>query len=208
MFFFVFFRIFLIVGVSKHGPAIDQKVVFLRFRENTVFDRFRWSATPTTQNRSFWGTPFWRGISTMATIHQYTRDEYMGSGQRCSKRGQKVVQKVTKNGHFWPPKMVQKWAHFGGHFGPQNGRLCRLNDLRNEVQNDTKNGPKSDPKRSLFDPFWVTFWTPYLVVHAGYVKEEALNIEVPPKGGQKGGPKVTQNVSKRVTFWTTFWTRS
>ena len=113
MFFFVFFRIFLIVGVSKHGPAIDQKVVFLRFRENTVFDRFRWSATPTTQNRSFWGTPFWRGISTMATIHQYTRDEYMGSGQRCSKRGPKSDQKRS----LFDPFLVTFWTTFWTPFG-------------------------------------------------------------------------------------------
>ena len=48
----------------------------------------------------------------MATIHQYTRDEYMGSGQRCSKRGPKSDQKRvifdTKNG----PKMSSFWRSF------------------------------------------------------------------------------------------------
>ena len=38
----------------KSGSGDRQKTGFLGFRENPVFDRFRWSATPTTKNRSFW----------------------------------------------------------------------------------------------------------------------------------------------------------
>ena len=144
----------------RSGPGDRQKTGFLGFRENTVFDRFRWSATLTTKNRSFWGTPFWRGISTMATIHQYTRDEYMGSGQRCSKRGSKMTSKMTQKGSFLAtqkgPKMSSFWRSFWASIYP----LLTPKGVQKEGPKWHQKGSKKWPKMCHFWPFLGHFLDP------------------------------------------------
>ena len=89
--------------------------------------------------------------------------------------------------------MTPKMVIFGSLFGPCLGGKKALPEVI-----------FGTPKSVILDPFWVTFWTPYLVVHAGYAPYDSPNIQVPPKRGQKGGPKSDPKRSKNDRFWSLF----
>ena len=178
LFLIIFFRVFAPNRPTfgfRSGLGDRQKTGFLGFRENTVFDRFRWSATLTTKIDHF-GVPLFGGVFPLWPLSI----SILGMNIWVVARGaQKGVQKVTKKGHF----LTLFWSLFGppfGHLLDTFGRSSLMIWTKEGVQNDTKNGHFLTLFWSLFGPLLDTFRRSFLMIW--------------PK-------KVVQKVTQKVSFW-------